>query len=264
VINAAVHTDDAQRGAPIRLSLFDDRLEVESAGFLPFGLTIEDLPHGVSKPRNRVIGCTLHALGLIEQCGSGIQRMMAACQVVGPAAPVFEEMATRFRATIRTTQVGPTVDPLPFLYLSTGVETRFINGVDPDPKTRAISANLPHCHWPETLAKWISAENLDAWVKRLRAEGHGLCAAADDTRPSSFRGRITTMPPLDRGSLDPNQIEAATHLEHSLKRNGQRVLIRMATGSGKTIAAITAICRIIKFGGSRRVLLLVDRSSLGE
>jgi hypothetical protein len=78
---------------------------------------------------------------------------------------------------------------LPFLYLSTGVETRFINGLDPDPKTRAISANLPHIHRPATLAEWIEAEPLDAWVKRRHAEGNRLYTAADDTRPSSFRAR---------------------------------------------------------------------------
>ena len=38
----------------------------------------------------------------------------------------------------------------------------------------------------------------------------------------------------------------------------------MATGSGKTIAAITAIYRLIKYAGARRVLFLVDRSNLGE
>jgi type I restriction enzyme R subunit len=38
----------------------------------------------------------------------------------------------------------------------------------------------------------------------------------------------------------------------------------MATGSGKTIMAITAAYRLIKFGGARRVLFLVDRSNLGE
>lgn len=108
VINAVVHTDYAQRGAPIRLSIFDDRLEVENPGLLPFGLTIEDLPYGVSKLRNRVIGRAFHALGLIEQWGSGVQRMTTACRAAGLAAPVFEELATRFRVTIRTTQVGPT------------------------------------------------------------------------------------------------------------------------------------------------------------
>lgn len=160
--------------------------------------------------------------------------------------------------------LNPPVSPLPFLYLSTGVETRFINGLDPDPKTRAISPNLPHIHRPDTIADWISAETLDAWAKRLHEEAGGLYTAADDTRPASFRGRIQTMPPLGRGSLYENQIDAVTNLEHSLKRNRPRALIQMATGSGKTIAAITAINRLIRFAGARRVLFLVDRTNLGE
>jgi len=160
--------------------------------------------------------------------------------------------------------LNPPVNPLPFLYMSTGVETRFINGLDPDPKTRAISANLPHIHRPETLAEWLAAETLDAWVQRLHAEGDTLYTAADDTRPSSLRGRITTLPPLQAPALYPNQREAVTKLERSLRRNRPRALIQMATGSGKTIAAITAIYRLIKYGGARRVLFLVDRSNLGE
>jgi len=75
---------------------------VENPGLLPFGLTIEDLPQGVSKLRNRVIGRVFHALGLIEQWGSGIQRMASACRDAGLAVPVFEELATRFRVTIAT------------------------------------------------------------------------------------------------------------------------------------------------------------------
>lgn len=109
LVNAVVHADYAQRGAPIRLSIFDDRIEVENPGLLPFGLTIEDLSHGVSKLRNRVIGRGFHALGLIEQWGSGVQRMTAAWLAAGLPAPVFEEIATRFRVTIRTTRVGPMV-----------------------------------------------------------------------------------------------------------------------------------------------------------
>ena len=111
VINALVHADYSQRGAPLRISIFDDRLEVENPGLLPFGLTVDDLPHGVSKLRNRVIGRVFHVLGLIEQWGSGIQRMTAACREAGLAAPVFEEIATRFRVTIVTARTGrPTVD----------------------------------------------------------------------------------------------------------------------------------------------------------
>ena len=111
IINAVAHTDYAQRGGPLRVSIFDDRLEVENPGLLPFGLTVEDLPRGVSKLRNRVMGRVFHTLGLIEQWGSGIQRMTAACQEAGLAAPVFEELATRFRVTIATARVDrPRID----------------------------------------------------------------------------------------------------------------------------------------------------------
>jgi predicted HTH transcriptional regulator len=111
MINAVAHADYAQRGAPIRVSIFDDRLEIENPGLLPFGLTVADLEHGISKLRNRVIGRAFHALGLIEQWGSGVQRMTAACRDAGLADPQFEEIATRFRVTIFTTAVGrPTLD----------------------------------------------------------------------------------------------------------------------------------------------------------
>jgi len=107
IINAVAHADYSQRGAPIRVSIFDDRLEVENPGLLPLGLTIEDLHRGVSKLRNRVIGRCFHELGLIEQWGSGIQRMTAACRTAGLPPPVLEELATRFRVTLRMEREAP-------------------------------------------------------------------------------------------------------------------------------------------------------------
>jgi ATP-dependent DNA helicase RecG len=100
VINAIVHADYAQHGAPIRIALFDDRLEVDNPGLLPFGLTIEDIQKGVSKLRPHVIGRVFQELGLIEQWGSGIQRMNAACHERGLDAPRFEEIGTHFRVTL--------------------------------------------------------------------------------------------------------------------------------------------------------------------
>ena len=105
VINAVAHSDYSQSGAPIRVALFDDRLEVENPGLLPFGLTVADLPLGVSKLRNRVIGRVFHELGLMEHWGSGVQRMLAACRDAGLAVPVFEEVGIRFRVTLRIGQV---------------------------------------------------------------------------------------------------------------------------------------------------------------
>ena len=42
-------------------------------------------------------------------------------------------------------------NPLPFSYQSTGIETRFTNGLDPDPRLRPVFA----FHRPKTLAEWL-------------------------------------------------------------------------------------------------------------
>jgi len=38
----------------------------------------------------------------------------------------------------------------------------------------------------------------------------------------------------------------------------------MATGSGKTYTAVSAAYRLLKFGGAKRILFLVDRGNLGK
>lgn len=99
LINAVVHADYAQTGAPFRVSLFEDRLEIENPGLLPLGMTVEDLPQGVSKLRNRVIARVFKGIGLVEHWGSGIQRMRSACLDAGLPDPYFEEVGMRFRVT---------------------------------------------------------------------------------------------------------------------------------------------------------------------
>ncbi|MEI8209209.1 MAG: DEAD/DEAH box helicase family protein, partial [Methylococcales bacterium] len=54
------------------------------------------------------------------------------------------------------------------------------------------------------------------------------------------------------------QITAITNLEASFKQNRPKALIQMATGSGKTFTAITAIYRLLKYANAKRVLFLVD------
>src|SRR5262249_35555389 len=51
--------------------------------------------------------------------------------------------------------------------------------------------------------------------------------------------------------------EAIGNLEKSLADNRPRSLIRMATGSGKTYAVVSACYRLIKFAKARRILFLV-------
>jgi hypothetical protein len=88
------------------------------------------------------------------------------------------------------------------------------------------------------FAEWIGAETLDAWVKRLHTEGRGLYTAAEDTKPSSLRGRITTLPLVEPESLYANQIEAVTNLEQSLKRGRPRALSCRRDGAGRLLTLL--------------------------
>ena len=66
------------------------------------------------------------------------------------------------------------------------------------------------------------------------------------------------IPPLQTTGLRECQVVAINNLEKSFRANHPRALIQMATGSGKTYTAITAIYRLLKYAKAGRVLFLVD------
>jgi type I restriction enzyme, R subunit len=150
------------------------------------------------------------------------------------------------------------IRPLPFLYESTGIETHFTNGLDPEPKSRQVFK----FHRPETLAEWISAAGID--TDRPVRKDRTAYAKTPYLKQRTLRGRLLQMPALIEKDLWPAQIKAIKNLEKSLAENRPRALIQMATGSGKTFTAINFIYRLIKFAGAKRALFLVDRGNLAD
>ena len=133
-------------------------------------------------------------------------------------------------------------EPLPFLYESTGIITRFTDGRDPKPRSREVFC----FHRPETLKEWLAQD-------------------------ASLHGRLQHIPPLNPSRLPAKELglrdcqEAAIdNLEASFKAGRPRSLIQMATGAGKTYTAITSIYRLLKHARNARVLFLVDTKNLGE
>jgi type I restriction enzyme, R subunit len=126
--------------------------------------------------------------------------------------------------------------PLQFLFEATSQIIRFTDGRDPFPRSREIF----HFFKPETLQEWI--EQPDTLRKRL----------------------VDQIPPLPSKNLRDCQISAVAGLEESLSKNKPRALVHMATGAGKTFTAITAVYRLLKFGGAKRILFLVDTRNLGK
>ena len=75
VINAIVHNDYIY-GAPSKIELFSDHLEITSIGRIPQGLSREDFFNGVSLPRNRELMRVFRDVEMVESLGSGMQRIM--------------------------------------------------------------------------------------------------------------------------------------------------------------------------------------------
>jgi len=125
--------------------------------------------------------------------------------------------------------------PPSFAYETTGTETYFRDLRDPETRSRRLFT----FHKPETLAEWLSQSD-------------------------TVRARLQHLPDLITEGLRDCQIEAIQNLEKSFAEARPRALIQMATGSGKTYAAVSFVYRLIKFANARRVLFLVDRSNLGR
>ncbi|MCL2093572.1 MAG: DEAD/DEAH box helicase family protein [Treponema sp.] len=121
-----------------------------------------------------------------------------------------------------------------FAYEATSVITRFTDYSDEKARSREVFS----FHRPETLREWLG----------------------DD---STLRNRMKAFPKFDTRGFRICQTKAILGLEKSFGENRPRSLIQMATGAGKTYAAITAAYRLLKFARAKRVLFLVDTRNLG-
>lgn len=99
IINAIAHRDYTKSGAPIMVSIFDDRVEVSNPGGLLPGLNIKKL-EGHHATRNKAICHIFHETMDMERFGTGISKMKKLMKAHGLSVPVFEEegefFVTRF------------------------------------------------------------------------------------------------------------------------------------------------------------------------
>jgi ATP-dependent DNA helicase RecG len=75
IINAFVHNDFTGE-VPPKFEIFPDRIEITSAGGLPEGLNQEEFFLGYSVPRNKELMRIFKDLGMVEQLGSGVPRIL--------------------------------------------------------------------------------------------------------------------------------------------------------------------------------------------
>ncbi|MGH7869948.1 MAG: type I restriction-modification enzyme R subunit C-terminal domain-containing protein [Candidatus Dormibacteraceae bacterium] len=121
---------------------------------------------------------------------------------------------------------------VPFLYSTNGETIRFHDVRS----SRNLSREVAGFHTPIALAEMLERD-LDAELAKLN--------------------HIPVNP-----MLRPYQNEANAAIEETLAKRQRKMLVTMATGTGKTLTMVNQAYRLMKSGVARRVLFLVDRRAL--
>ncbi|WP_368502433.1 ATP-binding protein [Actinomyces sp.] len=106
IVNALVHASYAERGTPIRIGFYDDRIQVDSPGLLLPGMTIDSMRR-VSRLRNPALARIFREAGIMEQWGTGVQRVFEQVAEAGLPEPIIEEIQDRVRVTIYVSSHDP-------------------------------------------------------------------------------------------------------------------------------------------------------------
>lgn len=98
--NALCHRSYVYDGAAIKISVLPDRLEVTSPGPLPTSITVENLMEGYTFFRNPAIAAAFKYVGLIEQWGSGLPRVVNLMRIWGLPKPLADDMGAAVKLTL--------------------------------------------------------------------------------------------------------------------------------------------------------------------
>lgn len=122
---------------------------------------------------------------------------------------------------------------VPFVYSTNGKQIWFQDLRDPFSRSREVSK----FHTPPAMLEML---NPDVLAAKAWLYNHAV----------------------DHPLLRQYQKQAIESIEAALQQNRRRMLVAMATGTGKTLTTIALLYRLMKSGYARRILFLVDRRAL--
>jgi len=150
---------------------------------------------------------------------------------VGPEG-VLTQAARYSKGLLESSMPLPDGHRAPFLYSTNGERVMFHDVRSELNRSREVSG----FHTPAALKEMLG--------RNLEAEMASLLEIPVGSR------------------IRPYQVEANEAIEDSIAHRKRKMLVTMATGTGKTLMTVHEVYRLMKSGVARRVLFLVDRKSL--
>lgn len=122
---------------------------------------------------------------------------------------------------------------VPFLFSSNGEQVYFVDVRNP----QNISRQLQDFYSPQALWEFYTRDEVlsSAWLKET---------------------------PIGNPRLRPYQKKAIETTEEAIVNGQRKILVAMATGTGKTFTTVNQIYRLLKSKKAKRILFLVDRKAL--
>lgn len=141
IINAMVHNDYSS-GIPPVFEIFSDRFTITSYGGLPQEITQEDFFNAVSAPRNKELMRVFKDVDLVEQLGSGMERIMS----------VYDKSIFEFLPNFLRINFYFDKEVLEYLGQTEQVKpNKLTEQVKPNKKEDKINLILEHCKEPKSV-----------------------------------------------------------------------------------------------------------------
>lgn len=203
--------------------------KLTAAGWRVVRVNLSDLASGAAAIEE--FGTALGPADYVLADGSELLGVVEAKKLTVGAQGILPQ-AERYARAIPSDEPWQGEFGVPFLYSTSGEETWFHDVRSPDNRSRKVTTFHSSIALRELLER-----DFDAEFAKLR--DIPLCPV-----------------------LRPYQVEANTAIEQAVADRKRKMLVTMATGTGKTLMTVNEIYRLMKSGVARRVLFLVDRRVL--
>ena len=100
IVNAVTHREYAMSGSYIKVSMYDDRLEIESPGKLPNLVTVDNI-QDTRYSRNPKISRVLTEFGWVRELNEGVKRIYSDMKAFFLDEPVYSETDASVRLTLK-------------------------------------------------------------------------------------------------------------------------------------------------------------------
>jgi len=216
--------------AQTRKKRIDIRLQDAGWKIVPFkdGMNLSSLAHHAIEEYPTANGPADYAL---VSAGQLVGVIEAKKVTVGPKGVLVQ--AERYSQGVSDSPFNFAGYRVPLLY-STNGEVIYFHDVR---HTQNTSRKLAQFHSPEAMQEMLGSSFADScdWF---------------------------TSNPNNHSKLRSYQRDANTAVEGAIAKGKRQMLVAMATGTGKTFTTVNQAYRLLKSGGARRILFLVDRRAL--